>query len=76
MWKTLIYLFENNIDDRKMALKDKLRSIKMKKTESIPMYLRKFTQCCDELGGVGVTVPEKDLVTLALLSLPKSWHNY
>lgn len=59
-----------------MALKDKLRSIKMQKNETIPQYLIKFTQCHDELNGVGVTVPEEDLVALSLLGLPKSWHSY
>jgi len=31
MWKALTELFENNIDHRKLALKDKLRNIKMQK---------------------------------------------
>lgn len=35
-----------------------------------------FTQVCDELGGVGVTVSKDDLVRITLLGLPKSWHNY
>eukprot|EP00253_Pinus_taeda_P007002 PITA_07002 len=39
-------------------------------------YLTKFTQCWDELGSVGVTVDDQDLVSLALLGLPKSWHSY
>jgi len=48
----------------------------MEKGEIIPKYLTKFTQCCDELGSVGITVSEDDMVSLALLGLPKSWHNY
>ena len=59
-----------------MALKDKLRNIKMEKGDSIPKYLTKFTQCRDKLGSVGVTVDEEDLVELALLRLPKSWNSY
>ncbi len=42
----------------------------------MPKYLTKFTQCRDELGSVGVTVNDEDLVSLALLGLPKSWHSY
>ena len=42
----------------------------------MPKYLTKFTQCRDELGSVGVTVDDEDLVSLALLGLPKSWHSY
>ena len=44
--------------------------------DSMPQYLTKFTQCWDELGSVGVTVNDEDLVSLALLGLPKSWHSY
>lgn len=60
----------------KLALKDEFRNIKMQKTESIQQYLSRFTQCHDELGGVRVTILEDDLMSLALLSIPKGWHNY
>ena len=59
-----------------MALKDKLRKIKMEKNDTIPVYLTKFFHCRDELGSVGVSVDEEYLVSLALLGLPKSWHSY
>jgi len=42
----------------------------------MPKYVTKFTQCRDELGSVGVTVNDEDLVSLALLGLLKSWHSY
>ena len=76
MWKTLTDMLQNNIDHRKLALKDKLRKIKIEKGHSVPKYMTKFTQCRDELGSVGVTVVEDDLVSLALLGLSKSWKNY
>ena len=76
IWKVLTDLFQSKSDQRKLALKDKLRNIKMEKGDSIAKYLTKFTQCRDELGSVGVTVDDKDLVDLALLGLPKSWHSY
>ena len=76
MWKALIDLFQSKSDQRKLVLKDKLRNIKMEKGDSMPKYLTKFTQCRDELGSVGVIVDDEDLVSLALLGLPKSWHSY
>jgi hypothetical protein len=76
MWKTLTDLFQNNSDHRKLALKDKLRKIKMEKGDSIPKYLTKFFQCRDELGSVGIKFVDDDLVSLDLLGLPKSWHSY
>jgi hypothetical protein len=71
MWKTLMDLFQNSSDHRKLALKDKLRKIKMEKGDSIQKYLTKFVLCQDELGSVGITVVDDDLVSLDLLGLPK-----
>ena len=67
---------QSKSDQRKLVLKDKLRNIKCENGDSMPRYLTKFTQCWDELGSVGVTVDDEDLVSLALLGLPKSWHSY
>ena len=75
MWKVLTDLFHNISDQRKLALKDKLRKIK-KEGETVPTYLAKFTQCRDELESVCATVADDDLVSLALLCLPNSWHSY
>lgn len=72
MWKALTNLFQNNSDNRKLALKDKLRKIKMDKGDSIPNYLTKFTHCWDERVNVGITVAEDDMLSLVLLGLPKS----
>ena len=72
----MIDLFQNKNDHMKLAMKEKLRKIKMEKGDTIPKYFTKFTQCQDELGSVGVTDVEDDLVSITLLGLPKSWHNY
>jgi hypothetical protein len=76
MLKDLTDLFQNNSNHRKFLLKDKLRKIKMEKGDSIPKYLTKFVQCWGELGSVGITFVDDDLVILALLGLPKNWHSY
>ena len=76
MWKKLKHLYQNISDQRKQALKDKLRKIKMEKGKTIPTYMTKFTQCWDKIGSVGITVSEEDMVSLSLLGLLKSWHIY
>ena len=76
MQKALKYFFQSNIDQRKLELKDKLRKIKMEKGDNIPKYITKFVHCRDELGSVGITIEDDDLVSLALLRLLKSWHSY
>ena len=72
MWKALTYLFQSSTDHKNLALEDKLRKIKMEKGNTIHKYLTMFTQSQDEIGSVGITVDDDDLVRLALLGLPKS----
>ena len=76
MWKTLKDLYQNSSDQRKLALKDKLRKSNCEKDETISMYLTKLITCRDELASVGVIISDDDMVSLALLGLPKSWHSY
>ena len=76
MCKALIDLFQSSNGHRKLALKDKLRKIKMEKGDTILKYLKKFVQCRDELGSIKITVTYDDLVSLALIGLLKSWHSY
>jgi len=76
IWLALEYFSKNSSDHKKLALKDNLRNIKMQRNKTIPQYLTRFTKCHDELVQVGVTIIEDDLVSLALIGLPKSTHNY
>ena len=48
----------------------------MEKGDTISTYLNKLTTCRDELGSVGITIADDDMVSLALLGLPKSWNSY
>ena len=48
----------------------------MEKGNTIPIYLKKFFQCRDELGSIGITIVDDDLVSLDILGLPKGWHSY
>jgi len=76
MWKTLKDLYQNSSDQRKLAPKDKLQRIKMENDDNISTYLNKLTTCRDELGSVGITTADDNMVSLALLGLPKSWNSY
>ena len=58
MWDTVTKLFEAKNENRKMALKDKLHSIKMKSDEGVASYLTCVTQAKDELAAVGETIPD------------------
>ena len=56
-------------------MKDKLRKIKCEKDETISMYLAKLITCRDEVASVRVVTADDDMVSLALIGLPKSWHS-
>ena len=64
-------LFQNRSDQKKLALKDKHRKMKMEKGDTILKYLINFTKCRDELGIVIITISEDNLVSLTLLGLLK-----
>ena len=48
----------------------------MENDDTISTYLNKLTTCKDELGSVGITTANDDMVSLTLLGLPKSWNSY
>jgi len=76
MWTAIIGLYQGTSEARKLVLRDMLRNIKMEKSESVVSYLTRFTQVKDELAGVVETVPDRDMVSFALLGFPKSWENF
>ena len=76
MWSAIIGLYQSTSEARKLVLRDKLRNIKMAKSEPVVSYLTRFTQFKDELARVGETVPDKDMVSFALSEFPKSWENF
>jgi len=59
-----------------LALKEKLRKIKCEKGDTISTYLNKLTTRRDELGSVGITTFDDDMVSVPLLGPPKRWHSY
>jgi 2-phosphoglycerate kinase len=53
MLKALTKLYQSDNQSRKMLLREKLRSTKMAKGESVATYLTKLTHIRDELAAVG-----------------------
>ena len=51
MWDALTSLFQSLNENRKMVLREKLKSIKMAKTEGVISYLTRISQVRDELRG-------------------------
>jgi hypothetical protein len=73
MWEALVKLYQFDNRSRKMFLREKLRSTKMAKGESVVTYLTKFIEIRDELATVGEIVDETELVRTALNDFTKQW---
>jgi hypothetical protein len=49
MWEALTKLYQSGNQNRKMVLREKLRSTKMSKTDTVASYLTRISQVRDEL---------------------------
>ena len=66
-------LYEAKNENRKMALCNKLHSVKMEKDESVSTYLTKLAQVKYELTTVEEVVPESELVRITLNDFTSEW---
>jgi hypothetical protein len=73
MWESLTKLYQSTNENRKMVLREKLKSIKMTKAENVVTYLTRLTQVRDELGAVGEAIVDSDLVRTTLNGVSKQW---
>jgi hypothetical protein len=64
---------QSSNENRKMVLREKLKGIKMTKTENVNTYLTKITQVRDELGVVGEVIVDNKLVRTSLNGVSKQW---
>jgi len=76
MWTALTSLYQSSNENRKMVLKEKLKAIKMAKTNSARTYLTKITSVRDELAAAGEIIAPTELVRISLDGLPKTWENF
>ena len=73
MWDALTGLFQSSNENRKMVLREKLKSIKMAKGEVLISYLTRISQVRDELAAVGEVVPNAVVrTTLNGVSKPRA----
>lgn len=56
-----------------MVLREKLKSIKMTKSETVTCYLSRIAQVRDELGAVGEVIPVAELVRTTLNGVARPW---
>ena len=71
MWEALTKLYQSDNHNRKIVLREKLRSTIMSKTDTVSSYLTKISHICDELVAIGETVADADLLRTALNGFSK-----
>jgi len=73
MYDALRNLFENENPSKILALKDQLRQVKFTKDDSISTYFMKIAQIRDQLTAVEESIPDRDLLLIAMGGLPSEW---
>ena len=76
MWESLGNLYQSSNQNRKMVLREKLRSTKMARGESVTSYLTIVSQVRDELAVVGEVADSGELIRVALNGFSKSWESF
>jgi hypothetical protein len=76
MFDALVGLFQSTNMNRKMVLRNKLRSVQMSRSDNVTNYFMRITQVCDQLAAIGEKTEDTELVNVALNGLPKSWEPF
>jgi hypothetical protein len=76
MFKALVDLFQSDNLNRKMILRNKLRSIQMSRSDNVTSYFMRITQTHDQLAAIGEKVDDVELVNVALNGFTKSWEPF
>jgi hypothetical protein len=73
MWASLCKLYQSSNENQKMVFHDRLRDIRMLKSESVTSFLGRYTQIRDKLGAVGEVVEPNSMVRTTLNNFTKPW---
>jgi hypothetical protein len=76
MFDALVSLFQSDNLNRKMILRNKLRSVQMSRSDNVTSYFMRITQVHDQLATIGEKVDDIELVNVALNGFPKSWEPF
>ena len=73
---TLTNLYEKKAPNQKRDLKNKLRSMKMEKDETVEYFFTNISQVRDQLENIGVETDEDDLLQTSYDGIPASWEKF
>jgi hypothetical protein len=76
MFDALDGLFQNDNMNRKMVLRNKLRSAQMFRSDNVTSYFMRITQVHDQFTTIGKKVDDIEIINVALNGFPKSWEPF
>lgn len=76
IWNKLRTMYDVQSPSRRLALKEKLYSLRMGEGKTIDSHLQEVNSIVTQLAGLGVMISDEDLVDQVLASLPKSWSTF
>lgn len=76
LWIALKSKYESAATQRKLDLKKSLLDLKMSEGSSVQDYLHSIERHVAELGCVGESLPDQELIQIVLRNLLESWYNF
>ena len=76
MLDSLTRMFEGKNINRKMALRQQLKNVKMQSSESMHSYFSRANQIKEQLEAIGDTVENDEIVISTLNGLPRIWDGF
>jgi hypothetical protein len=76
MYDALKKMFESNNTNKALPLKLHLQNLKMKKDGTIATLFMKISKIRDQLGAIGETITDRELVMITLNALPSHWEPF
>jgi hypothetical protein len=75
MYDALKNMFESNNTLRALTWKSRLQHIKMTKANTVATFFMKISEIRDQLGAIGETISDRELVLTTLIALPRHWES-
>jgi hypothetical protein len=76
MYDVLKKMFESNNTNKALTLKHQLQNLKMTKDDTIATFFMKISEIRDQLGAIGETITDRELVMITLNALPSHWEPF
>jgi hypothetical protein len=76
MYDALKNMFESTNTLRALTLKSQLQHIKMMKDDTFSTFFMKISEIKDQLGAIGETISDRELVLTTLNALPRHWEPF